>query len=45
VAELRKHLRETDLLDGNIGPEAAWTNEFLDRDTKSIEQYADRIGR
>lgn len=38
-------LRETDLLDGNIDPDAAWTNEFLDADDECIGQYADLIGR
>jgi NitT/TauT family transport system substrate-binding protein len=38
-------LAETDLLEGDIDPDAAWTNEFLDGDAESIGQYADRIGR
>lgn len=38
-------LAETDLLDGEIDPDAAWTNEYLDTDVATIAQYADRIGR
>lgn len=38
-------LAETDLLDGDIDPAAAWTNEYLDTSAASIGQYADRIGR
>jgi NitT/TauT family transport system substrate-binding protein len=38
-------LLETDLLDGDIEPEAAWTNEFLDGNAENIEGYADQIGR
>ena len=38
-------LLETDLLDGGIEPEAAWTNEFLDGNAENIEGYADQIGR
>lgn len=38
-------LIETDLLTGEINPDAAWTNEFLDADTESIGQYAELIAR
>jgi NitT/TauT family transport system substrate-binding protein len=38
-------LAETDLLDGDIDPATAWTNEYLDTSAESIGQYADLIGR
>lgn len=38
-------LAETDLLDGGIDPEAAWTNDYLDRDAEHIGEYADLIDR
>ncbi len=37
-------LADTDLLDGPVDPDAAWTNEFLD-DAPPITDYAGRIGR
>lgn len=40
---LSETLAETDLLDGTIDPDAAWTNEFLDTDADTIAQYAKRI--
>ncbi|WP_254547178.1 ABC transporter substrate-binding protein [Halomarina pelagica] len=38
-------LSATDLLDGTIDPDAAWTNEYLDSDADVVGRYADRIGR
>ena len=42
---LGETLAETDLLEGDIDPDAAWTNEFLDDGFGGISAYADRIGR
>lgn len=42
---LGETLAETELLDGRIETEAAWTNEFLDGSSEPIRSYADRIGR
>ena len=42
---LGQTLAETDLLEGDIDPDGAWTNEFLDGDAESIGRYAGRIGR
>ena len=42
---LRTTLAETDLLESDIDPDAAWTNEFLDEDAESIGRYAGLIGR
>ncbi|WP_049923067.1 ABC transporter substrate-binding protein [Halopiger djelfimassiliensis] len=38
---LGETLSETDLLEGEIEPDAAWTNEFLDADV--VRNYADRV--
>jgi NitT/TauT family transport system substrate-binding protein len=37
-------LSETELLDSEVTTDEAWTNEFLDSDSKFIQRYADRIG-
>ena len=42
---LGETLAETDLLDGEVDPDAAWTNEYLDADADAIGAYADRVGR
>jgi NitT/TauT family transport system substrate-binding protein len=38
-------LVETELLEGEIEPDDAWTNALLDTDAGAIRGYADRIGR
>lgn len=38
-------LSETDLLDGSVDPDSVWTNEYVDRETPAIREYATRIGR
>ncbi len=38
-------LAETELLEGAIEPDDAWTNAFLDTDAGAIRDYAERIGR
>ena len=38
-------LSETDLLDGAVDPDRAWTNEYIDREAAPIREYAARIGR
>ncbi|PSP82431.1 myristoyl transferase [Halobacteriales archaeon QS_1_68_17] len=38
-------LAETDLLDGPVDPDAAWTNEYLGASTDAIGDYAARIDR
>lgn len=42
---LGETLAETDLLDGRVDPDDAWTNEFLDGNSELIQTYAERIGR
>ena len=42
---LGRMLSATDLLDGEIDSQAAWTNEFLDEEEESIAEYAALIGR
>ncbi len=42
---LGETLAETDLLEGEIDPDAAWTNEYLDADAPAIRDYAERAGR
>ncbi len=38
-------LSETELLEGSVDPDRAWTNEYIDRDAPPIREYATRIGR
>lgn len=38
-------LAETDLLEGEVDVESAWTNEFLDTDSSAIREYATHIER
>lgn len=41
---LGETLAETDLLEGEIDPDAVWTSEFVDTDADVIRDYADRVG-
>lgn len=38
-------LAETDLLNGSVDPDDAWTNTYIDRDAPPIREYVTRIGR
>ncbi|ELY92469.1 ABC transporter substrate-binding protein [Natrialba taiwanensis] len=40
---LGRTLAETDLLEGEIDPDAVWTNEFIDADDEVIGNYAERV--
>ena len=40
---LGETLAETDLLDGSVAPDEAWTNEYLDDDAEAIREYAERV--
>ncbi|MFC6716765.1 ABC transporter substrate-binding protein [Natrialbaceae archaeon GCM10025810] len=40
---LGRTLAETDLLEGEIDPDAAWTNEFVDREADVVRNYAERV--
>ncbi|GAB7017219.1 ABC transporter substrate-binding protein [Halostagnicola bangensis] len=40
---LEAALAETDLLEGPVEPDDAWTNEYLDSDATVLTEYADRI--
>ncbi|RKD94849.1 ABC transporter substrate-binding protein [Halopiger aswanensis] len=40
---LGRTLSETDLLEGAIDPDAAWTNEFAETDEPVLANYADRV--
>jgi NitT/TauT family transport system substrate-binding protein len=42
---LGETLAETDLFDGAVDPDAAWTNEYLDADADAIGSYAARTDR
>lgn len=42
---LANTLAETDLLDGPVDPDEAWTDEYLDREAAAIGRYAERIDR
>ena len=42
---LGRTLAETDLLEGPIDPDAAWTNEYLDTQAEVVGEYATRVGR
>ncbi|WP_323171318.1 ABC transporter substrate-binding protein [Natrialba sp. PRR66] len=40
---LGRTLAETDLLEGEIDPDAVWTNEFIDADDEVIGNYVERV--
>ncbi|AGB37054.1 ABC transporter substrate-binding protein [Natronococcus occultus] len=40
---LASALAETDLLEGEIDPDAAWTNDYLDPDAPVVREYATRV--
>jgi NitT/TauT family transport system substrate-binding protein len=42
---LASALAETDLLEGEIEPDAAWTNDYLDSEARIVREYAERVGR
>ncbi|ELY94826.1 NMT1/THI5 like domain-containing protein [Natrialba chahannaoensis JCM 10990] len=42
---LGQTLAETDLLEGEIDPDAVWTNDFIDTDDEVIGSYAERVGK
>lgn len=42
---LGETLSQTDLIEGTLDPEAAWTNDFLDQESEHVREYADHIDR